>query len=93
MAFTQLATKYQEYLNFVIVDAVEYAYMAPVLGLKAGVFPALALQNPMLGQLFPYDQRREITPEAAEAFVLDIVQGKTKPSSNAAGEKIVHDDL
>lgn len=91
--FTQLAKKYQEYLNFVLIDAVEYAYMVPALGLEAGVFPALAVQNPMMGQVFPFDQRRDITPEAAESFVLDIVQGKTKPSSGAGGEGNVHDDL
>lgn len=73
-----------------IIDAVEYAYMAPALGLKAGVFPALAVQNPAMGQVFPFDQKKNITPEAAEGFVLDIVQGNTKPSSP---EQIVHDDL
>lgn len=91
--FTQLAKKYQEYLNLGLIDAVEYAYMVPALGLEAGVFPALAVQNPMMGQVFPFDQRRDITPEAAESFFLDIVQRKTKPSSGAAGEGNVHDDL
>jgi protein disulfide-isomerase A1 len=90
--FTAVAKKYQEYLNFVIIDAVEYASMAPAVGLEAGVFPALAVQNPMLGQVFPFDQKRTITPDAAETFVLDIVQGKTKPAGSDGGG-IVHDDL
>ena len=76
-----------------VIDAVEYAYMAPALGLKAGVFPALVVQNPMMGQVFPFDQARDITPEAAEGFVLDIVQGRTQPSSGTAEQGIVHDDL
>jgi hypothetical protein len=91
-SFKALAKKYQEYLNFVIIDAVEYASMAPALGLEAGVFPALAVQNPMLGQVFPFDQKRKITPDAAETFVLDIVQGKTKPAGSDGGG-FVHDDL
>lgn len=90
--FTALAKKYQEYLNFVIIDAVEYASMAPALGLEAGVFPAMAVQNPMLGQVFPFDRKRKITPDAAETFVLDIVQGKTKPAGSDGGG-FVHDDL
>jgi protein disulfide-isomerase A1 len=91
--FIQLAKKYQEYLNFVIIDAIEYAYMAPALGLKAGSFPALAVHNPMMGQVFPFDQTRHITPVAAESFVLDIVQGRTQPYSSPTGEGIVHEEL
>lgn len=90
--FTLLAKKYQEYLNFVLIDAAEYADMAPTLGLQAGIFPALAVLNPMLNQVFPFDQTSQITPDAAESFVLDIVQGKTKPFG-MAGEGLVHDDL
>lgn len=92
LALTTLAKKYQEYLSFVIIDALEYASMAPALGLEAGIFPALAVQNPMLGQVFPFDQRRKITPDAVERFVLDIVQGKTKPAGSDR-DWMVHDDL
>jgi protein disulfide-isomerase A1 len=89
-----LAKKYQEYLNFVTIDAVEYAYMAPMLGLEAGVFPALAVQNPMLGQVFPYDQQRTITAEAVESFILDIVQGRVQSSTGGAERKgSAHDEL
>jgi protein disulfide-isomerase A1 len=67
--------------------------MAPALGLKAGSFPALAVQNPMMGQVFPFDQTRHITPVAEEDFVLDIVQGRTQPYSSPAGERIMHEEL
>jgi protein disulfide-isomerase A1 len=88
-----LAKKYQEYLNFVTIDAVEYAYMAPMLGLEAGVFPALAVQNPMLGQVFPYDQHR-ITAEAVESFILDIVQSRVQPGTGGAERQgSAHDEL
>jgi protein disulfide-isomerase A1 len=89
-----MAKKYQEYLNFVTIDAVEYAHMAPALGLEAGVFPALAVQNPMYGQVFPYDQRHVITADAVESFIIDIVQGRAQPSANwARREGTVHDEL
>jgi protein disulfide-isomerase A1 len=58
--------------------------MAPSLGLKAGVFPALAVQNPMYGQVFPYDQRHAITAAAVESFIVDIVQGRVRPSADGA---------
>jgi protein disulfide-isomerase A1 len=89
-----MAKKYQEYLSFVTIDAVEYAHMAPSLGLEAGIFPALAVQNPTYGQVFPYDQQRVITAEAVESFILDIVQGRVQPSANGVGrEAAAHDEL
>ena len=66
--------------------------MALALGLKAGIFPALALQNPMVGQVFPFDQRRPINAESVESFVMDIVQGRTPPSGNERKE-MTHTDL
>lgn len=68
--------------------------MAPALGLEAGVFPALAVQNPMYGQVFPYDQRLAITAEAVESFIMDIVQGRVQPSADRARRRgTVHDEL
>ena len=89
-----MAKKYQEYLNFVTIDAVEYAHMAPALGLEAGVFPALTVQNPIYGQVFPYDQRRVITADSVESFIIDIVQGRVQASANGARrEWTAHDEL
>ncbi|KAF4630338.1 hypothetical protein G7Y89_g7802 [Cudoniella acicularis] len=75
-SFKPLAKKYEEYLSFLTIDAVEYLDMVDPLGLKPGKFPALAVYNPSFGQVFPYDQKQTITPEAVETFVLEIVQGK-----------------
>ena len=77
---------YVEYISFVTIDAVEYAHMAPALGVEAGVFPALALQNPRLGQVFPYHGNK-ITPQVVEKFVQDIVEGRIQPDSNGPGVK------
>jgi protein disulfide-isomerase A1 len=73
-----LAKQYKEYLFFVTVDAEEYADTASVLGLTSKVFPALAVQNPSYGQVFPY-RGTHISPETIAEFVLDIVEGKVGP--------------
>jgi len=91
ISLKELAKTYQEYLSFVTIDAVEYGDMAVNLGLQPGKFPALVLQNVMLGQTFPYDQRRKITVEAVENFVLDISQGKVQPASG--GQRMAHTEL
>jgi protein disulfide-isomerase A1 len=74
-----VAKMYKEYLSFVTVDANEYSDLTVPLGLTPGDFPALAVQNPMYGQVFPYALGAEISPETVGAFVMDIVQGKVKP--------------
>ncbi|KAI1488922.1 ER-resident thioredoxin [Biscogniauxia mediterranea] len=74
-----VAKMYQEYLNFVTVDANEYADLAAPLGIRPGRFPALSVQNPMFGQVFPYPPGAKITAENVGRFVMDIVQGKVKP--------------
>ncbi|KAI1173005.1 hypothetical protein F4777DRAFT_480519 [Nemania sp. FL0916] len=90
-----LAKMYKEYLNFVTVDAVEYADFAVPLGLAPGEFPALAVQNPMYGQTFPYHSGAEISPETIGAFVMDIVQGKVKPWDGVSKQREAqaHDEL
>ncbi|KAI0441068.1 thioredoxin-like protein [Xylaria telfairii] len=90
-----VAKMYKEYLSFVTVDADEYADFAVPLGLTPGVFPALAVQNPMYGQTFPYASGAEISPETVGAFVMDIVQGKVKPwDGQSRQEKVqAHDEL
>jgi len=83
LTFRALAKRYAEYLSFVTVDAVEYAAMAPALGLIPGLFPALAVQNPSVGQVFPYEQGKAITEQIVEAFVMDIAGGRIQPGPRA----------
>jgi protein disulfide-isomerase A1 len=86
--------KYKEFLSFLTVDAEEYSHMPQRLGLKPGKFPALVVYNPSFGQVFPYDQRRSIAPQAVEEFILDIVQGREQPSvPGAGGAEIKHTEL
>ncbi|KAI1644852.1 uncharacterized protein F4817DRAFT_198405 [Daldinia loculata] len=78
-AMRSVAKMYKEYLSFVTVDANEYGDLAAPLGLMPGVFPALSVQNPMFGKVFPYPRGRDIAPEVVGAFLMDISQGKVEP--------------
>jgi protein disulfide-isomerase A1 len=90
-----VAKIYKEYLSFVTVDANEYADLAVPLGLIPGEFPGLSVQNPMYGQVFPFDSGKEITPETVGGFVMDIVQGRVKPWDGQSRHKGTqgHDEL
>ena len=88
-----MARQYAEYLSFVTVDAVEYAGMAPALGLRPGVFPALAVQNPSAGQVFPFEQGKKITAQIVDTYVLDIVEGRVKPGPRSQQQETVHTEL
>lgn len=74
-----VARKYEEYLLFVTVDAAEYADMVPMLGLRPEVLPAVSVQNPSYGQVFPFDQTKKLSAQAIEQFVTQIASGKVKP--------------
>jgi protein disulfide-isomerase A1 len=68
--------------------------MLPALGLQDTGSPALAVFNPMYGQAFPHDQRKKISPEAVESFVMDIVQGKIQPlGAGGGGDETKHTEL
>lgn len=72
------------------IDAVEYEAMARALGVKTGKLASLAVQNPLLGQVFLYpdNQRRQITPDIVEAFVMDIVDGKVQPNGDGEASDV-----
>jgi protein disulfide-isomerase A1 len=67
--------------------------MLPALGLENTGSPALAVYNPMYGQSFPHDQKKKITPEAVESFVMDIVQGKVQPLGAGGESTVKHTEL
>ncbi|KAI0967959.1 thioredoxin-like protein [Xylaria arbuscula] len=90
-----VAKMYKDYLSFVTVDGNEYADFAAPLGLTAGDFPALSVQNPMYGQTFPYPSGAEISAESVGAFVMDIVNGKVQPwdGQSRQDDARAHDEL
>lgn len=66
--------------------------MLPALGLAPDLDPALAVFNPMYGQVFPYKED-EITPKAVESFVVNIAQGKVQPLGSQAPPTEGHTEL
>jgi len=93
LSLKPVAKKYREYLNIVTVDATEYPAMASMLGLKPNVWPAMAVQNTVNGQVFPFDQSKRITTETVEGFVVDIAQGRVKPGGNGMEKGTAKDEL
>ena len=87
-----LAKRYREYLSFVTVDAVEYLPMAKSMGLRAETFPGLVIQNPILGQIFVFDEMQAIKVDSVERFILDIVQGRKQPNT-VSNERKEHTEL
>jgi len=71
-----LAKKYEEYLNFVIVDAEEYPDMGPILGIRGS---GLSVQNTANGDIFPYPDNTEISPNNVDSFIMDISNGAVRP--------------
>ncbi|KAI1804565.1 thioredoxin-like domain-containing protein [Daldinia bambusicola] len=104
-AMLSVAKMYREYLSFVTVDAREYEGLAAPLGLAPGAYPAVSVQNPMFGKVFPYRRGRgkgDITPESIGAFLMDISQGKVEAwdgttvsveEGEEGGEEGAHDEL
>lgn len=90
-----VAKKYKEFLNFVTVDANEYEDLTRPLGLPDWTFPALAVQNPVYSQVFPFPSGGKITPETVEGFVIDISQGKVQPWNGIRPPQpnVQHDEL
>ena len=66
--------------------------MLPALGLAPDSDPALAVFNPMYGQVFPFTEG-EITPKVVENFVIDIAQGKVQPMGRQVPPAEGHTEL
>lgn len=74
------------------VDITELGHMLPALGLAPDSEIALAVYNPMYGQVFPF-AGDEITTKAVEKFVLEIAQGKVQPLGSSVPPKDGHTEL
>ena len=74
------------------VDAIEYGHMLPSLGLETGKEPALAVFNPMYGQIFPFEGK-DVSAEAVEIFVTDIAHGRVEPLGSRTQKSEGHTEL
>ncbi|KAH8910891.1 protein disulfide-isomerase precursor [Coniochaeta sp. PMI_546] len=79
-ALKPIAEAHKGVINFATIDAKAFGAHAGNLNLKADQFPAFAIQETAKNQKFPFDQDKEITPEAIKAFVEEFVSGKMEPS-------------
>lgn len=75
-----LAEKHRGVINFATIDAKAYGAHAGNLNLKTDQFPSFAIQETVKNEKFPFDQDKDLTPEAIEAFVDEFVGGKVEPS-------------
>ncbi|OCL05096.1 hypothetical protein AOQ84DRAFT_345252 [Glonium stellatum] len=82
---TPVAKKYQQYINFGLIDAVEYRHMASSMNLQSDVFPAFVFHNILNDQVYPYNQHKDITAGGIDEFILSILQGRV--SGGAQGSE------
>lgn len=97
-SFRAIAKKYKEYLLFLTIDANEYDGMLPMLGLSVDSLPAVSVQNPAFGQVFPFRPDGKVTPEGVDQFITSIAGGQVQPWSPSApppqeAEAPAHDEL
>lgn len=83
-----LAQKYNEYLVFVTVDSSAHPDMMAGLGLDGGVSAkGLSVQNPRMGQVFPFaGSDSGFAQDALEKFIIEISEGKVEPWSRAGAK-------
>jgi len=75
-----LAVKHKGAINFATIDAGAFGQHAGNLNLKAGQWPAFAIQRTDKNEKFPYDQDNKVNAKEVGAFVEDFLAGKVEPS-------------
>jgi hypothetical protein len=70
-------------MNFVTVDAAKFSTVAGALGLQGDRFPAFVIHAVASDEMYPFDQRKDITKEGIEEFVDQYMQQKNGVSSVA----------
>jgi len=79
-AIKPIAQKYKSKVNFVWIDAVKFGDHAKALNLQEAKWPAFVIQNLEKQLKYPFDQSKEYTPEAADAWVEQYLAGKIEPT-------------
>ncbi|KAG6917895.1 hypothetical protein DXG01_000504 [Tephrocybe rancida] len=79
-AITPIAKKWKSKVNLVWIDAIKFGDHAKALNLAEAKWPAFVVQD-LTNQLkFPYDQTKDVTPEAADAWIESYLTGKIEPT-------------
>jgi len=75
-----LAQKSKGKMNWVWIDWTKYAKHAENLGLSGTKVPSVAIENPVNGQHFAFDESVDLTSEALGAWVDQYLEGKVAPT-------------
>ncbi|KAF5388202.1 hypothetical protein D9615_000449 [Tricholomella constricta] len=79
-AIKPVAQKYKSKINVVWIDAVKFGDHAKALNLQETKWPALVIQNLEMQLKYPFDQTKEVTPEAADDYISQYLAGKLEPT-------------
>jgi len=78
-AIRAVAAKYHSDINFVWIDAIKFADHGKALNLVEPKWPSFVIQDIQKQLKYPYDQSKEVTPEAVETMVQQFLDGKLVP--------------
>lgn len=79
-AVKPIAAKYKSKMNFVWIDAVKYGDHGKALNLVESKWPAFVVQDLDKQHKYPFDQDKDVTPQAVDDLVSDFLAGKLKPT-------------
>ncbi|KAF8914643.1 protein disulfide isomerase [Mucidula mucida] len=74
-----IAAKYKSKMNFVWIDAIKFGDHAKALNLNEAKWPSFVVQDLEKQLKYPFDQSKEVTPEVAEDWVQQYLDGKLVP--------------
>ncbi|TFY68678.1 hypothetical protein EVJ58_g843 [Rhodofomes roseus] len=78
-AIRPVAAKYHSDVSFVWIDAIKFADHGKALNLVEPKWPSFVIQDTQKQLKYPYDQAKEVTPEAIESMVQQFLDGKLEP--------------
>jgi len=80
VAIKPIAQKYKSKMNFVWIDGVKFGDHGKALNLMESKWPAFVVQNLEKQLKYPFDQTKEVTPEAVDEWVVAFLAGKLEPT-------------
>ncbi|RFU29838.1 hypothetical protein B7463_g6503, partial [Scytalidium lignicola] len=84
-----IAERYRGTLNFATIDAVQYSFFAPTLGVDPERYPAVVIEDLQTGETTVFDQSKEISTAEVWRFVLGYVRRR----QNGPYETGIRDEL
>ena len=87
-----VAGKYKGKVNFVWIDAIKYGDHARALNLGEAKWPSFVIQDLSKQLKYPYDQEKDVTPEAADEMVELFLDRKLEPQLKSQPVPEVQDE-